>query len=234
MSPGRHAILVACATTAATAPHAHLLSAEELRRARGYAPHRANEFTAGRTLLRWALERALGRWTRSCRIGTTDRGKPVLVDLPGTGISVSHSQGTIAVAVAAGRAVGVDVQVPVPPTQGLLRRCCSSAQQRELAALPAERQAVAVARRWAIHEACAKATGTTPINLPAPHPGALLADGGSRPGLRWRVLHPLHGVAVCVAYDRPQNPAALALALLAPHRAPVPRPHPPEDGPTSR
>ncbi|TXS12563.1 4'-phosphopantetheinyl transferase superfamily protein [Streptomyces sp. adm13(2018)] len=235
MSPGRPDILVVCATTAAAAAHAPLLSSEELRRARRYAPHRAQEFTAGRALLRWALERSLGRWTRTCRIGATDRGKPVLVDLPDTGISVSHSQGTIAVAVAGGRTVGIDVQGPVPPTPGLLRRCCSPAQQRELAALPAERQDVAVARRWAIHEACAKATGTTPINLPAPHPGPLLADSGSRRGLRWRVLHPLHGAAVCVAYDeRPRPPATLAVALLAPHRAPGSPTHPPEDGPTSR
>lgn len=209
-------ILVACAPAEATARHAHLLSAEESRQAQAFAPRRAREFTAGRALLRWALERGLGSWTRACRIGRTERGKPVLEDLPSTGISVSHSGETVAAAVAVGRVVGVDIQCPVPPTTGLLDRCCSRAQRRELTVLPPERQAAALARRWAIHEACAKATGTGPISRPETYPGALLADGGTWRNLRWRVLQPLPASAVAIAFDQPHRSAVLRLAVLAP------------------
>ncbi|MFE6159669.1 4'-phosphopantetheinyl transferase family protein [Streptomyces sp. NPDC056486] len=236
----RHDILVACAPTAAAARHAHLLSAEESLQAEAFAPRRAQEFTAGRALLRWALERSLGSWTRACRVGRTGRGKPLLEDLPSTGISVSHSGETVAVAVAVGRAVGVDIQDPVPPTTGLLNRCCSPEQQRELAVLPPERRAAALARRWTIHEACAKATGTGLMRGPETYPGALLADGGSWRGLRWRVLQPLPGSALAVAFDQPHRPAVIRLAVMA--RKPVPLtppppsspPHAPERRPVSR
>ncbi|MER5258576.1 MULTISPECIES: 4'-phosphopantetheinyl transferase superfamily protein [unclassified Streptomyces] len=216
----RHDILVACAPAAAAARHAHLLSAEEALRAQAFAPGRAREFTAGRALLRWALERSLGSWTRACRIGRTDRGKPVLDDLPSTGVSVSHSGGTVAVAVAVGRAVGIDIQGPVPPTTGLLNRCCSAEQRRELAVLPPERQAAVLARRWTIHEACAKATGTGLTRRPETCPGALLADAGSWRGLRWRVLQHLPATALAVAFDQPHRPAAVRLALMAPEAGP--------------
>ncbi|WP_214976870.1 4'-phosphopantetheinyl transferase superfamily protein [Streptomyces sp. ISL-100] len=232
----RDDLLVACAPTAAAVRHAHLLSAEESLQAEAFAPRRAREFTAGRALLRWALERSLGSWVRATRVARTDRGKPVLEDLPSIGISVSHSGETVAVAVAVGRAVGVDIQGPTPPTAGLLNRCCSVEQQRELAVLPPERQAAALARRWTIHEACAKATGTGLKRWPETYPGALLADGGTWRALRWRVLQPLPAFALAVAFDQPHRPAVVRLALMAPEAGP-PTPPPtlaPERRPVSR
>ncbi|MBU6533254.1 4'-phosphopantetheinyl transferase family protein [Streptomyces sp. NPDC057245] len=235
-TPARHDVLVACAPAGAATRHAHLLSTEESRRAGAFAPRRAQEFTAGRALLRWALERGLGSWTRTCRIGRTDQGKPLLEGHPATGVSISHSSGAVAVAVAVGRAVGVDIQGPVPPTTGLLERCCSRSQRHELALLPPDRRATALARRWAIHEACAKTTGTGPISRPETYPGVLLADGGRWRNLRWRVLQPLPGAAVAVAFDQPHHPAVLRLAVLAPETGRFLPPHAPapEGRPASR
>lgn len=209
-----HDVLVACAPVTAAARHGHLLSAEESARAAAFAPRRAQEFTAGRALLRWALGRSLGSWARTCRIGVTERGKPVLADLPATGISVSHGGGATAVAVAVGRAVGVDTQPPVPPTPGLLRRCCSPEQQRELATLPSERQPAALARRWTIHEALVKATGQGLSRRPGGYPGPLLVDSGRWQHLGWQTLPPVGSCAVTVAYDGPGQRPTVRYALV--------------------
>jgi len=213
--PGHDDVLVAYAPLA-TAARAHLLSATEADRAVGMPPARAREFTAGRALLRWTLGHRFGSSARTCPIEVTGNGKPVVRDLPPTGVSISHSGGTVAVAVSAGRAVGVDVQAPVPPTPGLLRRCCSPEQQRELSALPTEQQVRALARRWTIHEACLKATGEGLSRRGGTCTGALFATTGRWRTLHWRVL-PSHGAcALAVAFEAP-TAATVVRRLLVDH-----------------
>ncbi|MYV49607.1 4'-phosphopantetheinyl transferase superfamily protein [Streptomyces sp. SID2888] len=207
-------VLVACAPLAVAGARHDLLSPAESARAAAYPPMRAREFTAGRALLRWALARRLGPGARTCRIGVTGRGKPVLEDLSSAGISISHSGETVAVAVSAGVAVGIDAQAPVPPTPGLLSRCCSPEQQRELFALPPERRAAALARRWTIHEACAKATGEGLTRRPRICPGPLLADTGRWCHLGWRALPPVLECALAVAFSRPAERAVVRVALV--------------------
>ncbi|MEU2436626.1 4'-phosphopantetheinyl transferase superfamily protein [Streptomyces rubradiris] len=212
----RHDVLVVCATFTEVMPLQHLLTAEESTYARGLAARRARDFTAGRTLLRWVLRRELGEEGRHARIGRTGRGKPVLEGRESTGISISHSGETVAVALAHGRAVGVDVQVPIPPTDGLVAAlCCSRTQARELAALRAERQATALARRWAVHEACAKATGRGLVRRPETYAGPLWADRGHGRGLGWNVLPPFGDCALAVAFDRPDPFPAVGLVVLS-------------------
>lgn len=207
-------VFVACSSLATAARYGHLLSAEETAHAASCPPRRAREFSAGRALLRWALARSLGPWAASSRVALTERGKPVLADLPATGISLSHGGGTVAAAVAVGRAVGIDVQGPVPVTEGLLRRCCTPEQQGELAALAPEGRPAALARRWVIHEAHAKATGRGLTRRPGRFPGPLLAHSGQRQGFVWRVLPPVGPCAAAVVFDGPAESVCVRVALL--------------------
>ncbi|MGW4648511.1 4'-phosphopantetheinyl transferase family protein [Kitasatospora sp. NPDC004289] len=229
-------ILVAvCDVATAADRYGHLLSAVERTGAAAYPPHRAREFTAGRGLLRWALGHTLEAGAAASRIVLTDRGKPVLADRPTTGISLSHSGGTVAVAVAVGRAVGIDLQAPVPVTDGLLRRCCTPEQQRELAALEPDRRPTALARRWTILEAHAKATGRGLTRSPGRFPGPLLARRGHGRDFAWRTLPPLGGCAAALAFDGPAHRVRLRIAL--PAGTPGPRrtvhdTHPHREAPT--
>ncbi|MFH8476215.1 4'-phosphopantetheinyl transferase family protein [Streptomyces sp. NPDC018000] len=210
---GGYDVLVACAPFAA-ASRRELLSGKEAVRAASFPPVRAREFAAGRALLRWALGYLFGSGARACRIGVTGKGRPMVEDLPSTGVSISHSGGMVAVAVSTDRAVGVDIQAPVPPTPGLLRRCCSPEQQRELFALPAAQQASALARRWTIHEACVKATGEGLSRRGEICPGPLFASVGRCRAFGWRVL-PSYGVcAVAVAFSGPAEGAVVRRLLV--------------------
>ncbi|RZD87860.1 4-phosphopantetheinyl transferase [Streptomyces albidoflavus] len=206
-------VVVACGPVAAMARH-DLLSEAEAARAITFPPARAAEFAAGRALLRWTLAHHFGGAAGDWGIGVAPQGGPVLLGLPSTGVSISHSGGGVAVAVGAGRAVGVDIQGPVTPTPGLLRRCCSPAQRQEMAALPAHRQAAAMARRWTVHEACAKATGRGLPRRGEPGPGPLFARSGRWRGYAWHVL-PHHGPgSVAVAFDGPPDGAAIRHLLV--------------------
>ncbi|MGI5403454.1 4'-phosphopantetheinyl transferase family protein [Streptomyces sp. CA-135486] len=87
-------------------------------------------------------------------------GRPVLLDHPRIGISVSHSNGAYAACVALDRAVGIDVQPPPSELADPLLRWCTPNRQQELTALPPHRRATEFAWIWTVKEACGKALGT--------------------------------------------------------------------------
>ncbi|CAL9585386.1 hypothetical protein SUDANB176_05123 [Streptomyces sp. enrichment culture] len=160
------------------------------------------------------------RLVRTCRGCGGAHGKPRLAHPPADlEFSLSHCTGLVAVAVTAGRPVGVDVET-VRDLDGdrarLPRLVLSEAEQRVLAALPADLAAAAFTRYWARKEAVLKATG----DGLAVNPADLTVSGPDTPAvlLDWR--------------GRPDHRAALSLADVAAgpdHRCAVAfaGPHPP-------
>ncbi|MET9548399.1 4'-phosphopantetheinyl transferase superfamily protein [Streptomyces sp. NPDC006627] len=132
---------------------------DDLRQARGLPRWRAEEFTAGRAVLRRLL-----RQVRADLVGAAvrkdRRGRPILDGHPGVGISVSHDGGTIAAAVGPGRRVGVDVQLPPEPLSEALVRRCLRGRAPQVSALPEPDRSTEFARVWTVQEACVKAEGT--------------------------------------------------------------------------
>lgn len=167
-------------------------------------PHRAQEFLAGRGLLRATLAHVIPH-AAGAEVAMRTGGKPHLRGHGGVGISVSHDGGVTAVCVAAGREVGVDVQHPghaVAP--GLLRRCLGR-HAGPVAALSTEDAATELAWVWTVQEACVKATGAglagRPWTIEVP-PGR---SAGRWPRGRWISLRDRSRIPLSCAFstDRP-------------------------------
>lgn len=131
---------------------------DDLRRAGAMPGWRAQEFLAGRGLLRELLA-TVRPDLAGADVVTDRRGKPWLRGHPGTGISVSHSHGALAAGVAVGRAVGVDLQRPGTHVTASLARRLLGEHAGRITALPPARAAEEVAWVWSAQEACVKATG---------------------------------------------------------------------------
>ncbi|MEE1943038.1 4'-phosphopantetheinyl transferase superfamily protein [Streptomyces sp. TRM 70361] len=127
--------------------------------AEGFGPYRAEEFLAGRALLRALLDAVYPQAAEDI-VCTDPRGRPHLARTPDTGISVSHDGPELAVAAALGRRIGVDVQRP-PHTvsQALLKRCLHDHAPRVMLS-PKREHGMVLARVWTVQEACVKAAGT--------------------------------------------------------------------------
>ncbi|HLL36823.1 MAG TPA: hypothetical protein VK545_23720, partial [Streptomyces sp.] len=80
---------------------------------------------------------------------------------------------------------------------------------------------------WAIHEACAKATGEGLTRRPRICPGPLFADTGRWHTLRWRALPPVRDCALAVAFSGPGDRTVIRLAFTTDLAQAGPAPAPP-------
>ncbi|MEU3574635.1 4'-phosphopantetheinyl transferase superfamily protein [Kitasatospora sp. NPDC036755] len=188
----------------------------DLDAARALAPRRAEEFLAGRALLRRLLTALLPELATS-PVVREPRGRPVLAAAPGVGISVSHDGDRVAAAVAPGRRVGVDLQqVPDEVSSRLLRRCLRE-RAAALAPWPAGRRAAELAWVWTVQEACVKAEGTGLAGLPWRIDVPVGAERGRWRGLRWISLRGRSAVPLSCAYSDPgADPTARDLMIREP------------------
>ena len=194
-------MLIADGVWVACAPAADRRSAHagDLARAAGLPAWRAEEFLAGRGLLRDLLADVLPG-ASTAWIGTDPRGKPGLVGLPEVGISVSHDQGTVAACVAVGRTVGVDVQrAPDSVDEAMVRRCLRD-ESALLRGLPAHTRALEFAWVWTVQEACVKATGTGMAGAPWAIHVPPWQHEGHWAGLAWRSLRDLSAIPLSCAF----------------------------------
>lgn len=116
-------------------------------------------FLASRALLRRALQVSLGGGAGRCRVVTDDLGKP-RVDIPGVGISVSHSARGVAVAVCRGAETGVDIErVDAGALGDHTLGVFSADEEAWLSSLSTERRWRARLGLWTLKEAYAKLLG---------------------------------------------------------------------------
>lgn len=164
----------------------------DLAAARAMAPWRAEEFLAGRGLLRELLARVA---PAAANAGVPAGGRPEVAGWPGLGVSVSHDEGTVAAAVAVGHAVGVDVQhAGGQPAPGLVRRILHD----HLVSDPVE-ELVWV---WTVQEACVKADGTGIAGQPWAIDVPPYQETGRWRALRWRSLREVSAIPLSVAWGR--------------------------------
>ncbi|MEU3721288.1 4'-phosphopantetheinyl transferase superfamily protein [Streptomyces sp. NPDC031705] len=175
-----------------------VLSPEERARCAAMPPHRRQEFTHGRTLLRHLVAELTGADPRRVSLRLDARGAP---HIPGSGpgVSISHSSRHTAVAVRLAGPVGVDVQDPPPVlSERMVRRCCG-ARADELLALDRAEAGAAFARVWAVQEAVVKARRLGLAGAPWRVPVALNEPRGLWRGVSWRSLPQVEPVALAVA-----------------------------------
>lgn len=139
-----------------TAPCGH---PEDHAAASGMVAWRAEEFLAGRALLRRLLAEIVPEAAHG-RVVVGPNGKPYLPDRPDIGISIAHDAGHFAACVGLGRAVGVDIQRPLRHLDpGVIRRCVRAGHEA-LDALPCDERSREFAWIWTAQEACVKAEGS--------------------------------------------------------------------------
>lgn len=177
--------------------------------ARGLPSWRAREYRAVRALLAFTLPITCPDARRPPALFKEVRGRPALDDQPEVGVSLSHSEDTVAVAVAVGQAVGVDVQPAWLPGPGMLRRCCLPDDVRGLALMSPGPRSRRFARIWAAQEACVKATGDGLSGRPWDIPVGADRDTGSWGTVRWQHLSDV------------QDPMAVCCALVDPSPSPT-------------
>jgi 4'-phosphopantetheinyl transferase len=126
------------------------------------------------------------RFDRTCdHCGHARHGRPRLAEGEAS-FNLSHSGPHALVAVGAGP-IGTDIESAArrPVAAGVVRRCCSAAEQSWLAALPAGDQPAAFLRLWTRKEAVAKALGLglvlpfSSFEATGPHP--IVAREGAPP-----------------------------------------------------
>jgi 4'-phosphopantetheinyl transferase len=142
-----------------------ILEPEELNRAPSFH-HEADRqtYVAAHTLARGVLSAVCGAPPRTLRLGTGDRGRPMIVSperLDGLQFSLTHTDGLVACAVAAGFAFGLDAE---SRRRRKLRSAIADAvlrpsEIRLLRAAPAELRHEIFLKLWTLREAYAKATG---------------------------------------------------------------------------
>lgn len=144
-----------------------------------YHTHR-RRFIARRGLLRYVLARYVQLAPDRLRFAVGTYGKPVLCTPPGTALrfSLSHSDDCALLAVTAGREIGVDVERVRPEfaTESIPEQFFSSAEVRELRALPPAAQPLGFFLAWTRKEAYVKARGQG-LSLPLDSFDVTLAPG---------------------------------------------------------
>jgi 4'-phosphopantetheinyl transferase len=189
-------VLIAVESTARVLARSDL-EREDRVRAATMAPWRARQYLAARCLLRHLLAEAVA--DPGAGIAVRPSGQPYLAAHPGVGISLSHTDGVVAAAVALGRQVGVDVQEPTSASPALVARCCTPSGRAVLGSMPPARRPAALARIWAVQEACVKAAGSGLLG----RPWTIAVEPGQRLG-RWSAYEWLS------LGDRFETPAACA------------------------
>src|SRR5580704_12029589 len=141
------------------------LSPDELDRAsRFHFPRDRQRFAASRSQLRILLAGYLGIDPAAVSFSYSEKGKPSLgAAHAGSNLqfNISHSGGVTLLAFARGREIGVDVEQLRSDfeVEAIARRFFSPSEQRQLAALPAEKSVDAFFRCWTRKEAYIKAIG---------------------------------------------------------------------------
>jgi 4'-phosphopantetheinyl transferase len=141
------------------------LSSDELDRAsRFHFPLDRQRFAASRSLLRILLAGYLATDPAAVSFSYSEKGKPSLgARHAGSNLqfNISHSGGVSLLAFARGREIGVDVEQLRSDfeVEAIARRFFSPSEQRQLAAMPAEKSVDAFFRCWTRKEAYIKAIG---------------------------------------------------------------------------
>ena len=174
--------------------------AGDVAAAAGMPGWRAEEFLAGRALLRRLLAAVLPR-AATAAVVPGPSGKPVLAGWERVGVNVTHDDGHYAACAAVGRAVGIDVQSPPARLDdALLQRCVRPPHAGEVASLDAPDRAREFAWIWTVQEACVKAAGTglsgRPWTIDVP-PGSRT---GTWRGFTWRSLRELSDTPLSCAW----------------------------------
>lgn len=135
---------------------------------------RARRRRGGHALLGSLLVDCTGMVEDALAVRRTPRGKPLLADYPGIGISVSYTTRAVAAAVFVGGAVGVDIECPDGP-----------ASQERL-------------WRWTVLEALTKTTGEGLAARPWTWP--VSGDHGTLGGVTWESLRGCSRIPMSVAW----------------------------------
>jgi 4'-phosphopantetheinyl transferase len=131
--------------------------AERLRHARFVRAERRRQFVAGRVLLRRALGALLGVAPRTVELLERPGNAPALVfpELPGLGLSISHSGRWVACAVSLDAPVGLDIE-RIDATRDVVaiaEQAFGAEAAAQLAALDGAGRLQAFYRRWCRYEA---------------------------------------------------------------------------------
>jgi 4'-phosphopantetheinyl transferase len=134
---------------------------EQARAARFHFDPDRTLFTAAHGGVRVVLGLYLDVAPADVRFGSSDLGKPYLVDHPEVSFNLSHSGDLAVVAVAAGREVGVDVerQRPLHRPDGVARRIMTPDELARYEAADSDEKARFLLCVWARKEALVKASG---------------------------------------------------------------------------
>lgn len=141
-----------------------LTSTERARGAAFRFPRDRARWMAARGILRAILSRYLKRDPETLRFTAGAYGKPALLCEAGQAgvlFNLSHSGALALYAISGSRAVGVDLERTrwIEEAEQLGQRCFSSAEVRQLQAVPAHAQHKAFLRCWTRKEAYVKARG---------------------------------------------------------------------------
>jgi 4'-phosphopantetheinyl transferase len=181
----------------AAAPRGH---PDDLAAAAGMAAWRAEEFLAGRALLRRLLSE-VAPGAENLPVVPGPGGKPYLPDRADLGISIAHDEGHFAAGVAVDRAVGIDVQQPAEHLDpGVVRRCVRDGHETVNALPPAERS-LAFAWIWTAQEACVKAEGSGLAGGPWTVDVGLGQTTGTWKDFTWRSLRDLSEIPLTCAWE---------------------------------
>lgn len=143
------------------------------------------EHELGRSLLRFGLERELGR---NCAVRQEQGKKPVLDGAPGIFFNISHTRGLVVCGIS-GRVIGVDTEYIRPFDERLMRRVCT---EDEIAYIYGDgggsedpsRQQERFFRLWTFKESYLKATGQG-ITVPMKEVRFFPEQGGGRNRIRF-------------------------------------------------
>jgi 4'-phosphopantetheinyl transferase len=163
----------------ATDSNVELLDAHErAHAARFHFERDRGRYVAAHAALRRLLTERTGREAATLAFHAGPYGKPSLAGAPRCAFSLSRSDELALIALADDGEIGVDLERvrPLPDLDTLARQCLTSAECRELQALPADARPLALLRRWTRKEACLKALGTGLSIEPSTFAVALDAD----------------------------------------------------------
>lgn len=181
--------------TAPPGGHPHDLTA-----AAGMAAWRAEEFLAGRALLRRLLAEVTPG-AESLRVVPGANGKPALPDRPDLAISIAHDEGHFAACVGVGRAVGIDVQQPTEHLAPAVVRRCVRAGHEAVNALPPAERSREFAWIWTAQEACVKAEGSGLAGGPWTVDVSPGQTTGTWKGFKWRGLRDTFETPLSCAWE---------------------------------
>ena len=168
--------------------------------ASGMVAWRAEEFLAGRALLRELLAEVVPQ-AADGRVSLGPNGKPFLADRPDIGVSVAHDEGHFAACVSLGRAVGIDIQQPVRDLDaGVIRRCVRHGLE-SLNSLPTDERSLEFAWIWTAQEACVKAEGSGLAGGPWTVDVGLKQTTGTWKGFEWRSLRERSDTPLSCAWE---------------------------------